>query len=136
MYATISIEGRLVADPEFRTGKDDREFCTLRLAVNQKLGTQENSTFFNCTGNEYIAKRLRKAELTKGRPLHVIGSLTVREYTDRNGVLRSSADVGILDWHFVGMKPKSDDQSDAQQKPGGKVSDEVTIPYDDDDLPL
>ena len=81
MYAIINLEGRLVADPEFRVGKEDREYCTLRLAVNQKLGPQENATFYNCTGNEYIAKRLRKSELAKGQPLQVVGNLTVREYT-------------------------------------------------------
>jgi len=142
MYAIINIEGRLVADPEFRVGKEDREFVTFRLAVNQKLGPQDNSTFFNCTGNEFIAKRMKKAELTKGRPLHVVGNLTAREYTDRNGVEHTSIDVGIMDWHFVGSKPKGDDQQSAesqepaQSNPTGKVGPEISIPSDEDELPL
>ena len=138
MYAIINLEGRLVADPEFRVGKEDREYCTLRLAVNQKLGPQENATFYNCTGNEYIAKRLRKAELSKGQPLQVVGNLTVREYTDRNGTARTSVDVGILDWHFVGPKQKDTGETAAEPEPAkaGKVCEEVTIPSDDDELPL
>lgn len=138
MYAIVNLEGRLVADPEFRVGKEDREYCTLRLAVNQRLGPQDNTTFYSCTGSEFISKRLKKAELTKGRPLHIIGNLTIREYTDRNGVTRTSADVGIMDWHFVGAKPKeqSDDPSPTAPANTGKIADEVTIPGDDDELPL
>ncbi len=138
MYAIINLEGRLVADPEFRVGKEDREYCTLRLAVNQKLGPQENATFYNCTGNEYIAKRLRKSELAKGQPLQVVGNLTVREYTDRNGTVRTSVDVGILDWHFVGPKQKDAGETAAEPVPAttGKIHEEVTISSDDDELPL
>ena len=137
MHAVISIVGRLVADPEYRVGKEDREYCTLRLAVNQRLGAQENATFFNCTGNDYIAKRLRKAEFTKGQRIHIVGNLTVREYTDRNGVTRTSVDVGILDWHFVDYKAKDANEAPAApaQRSPGKISEEIDIPSDDDELP-
>ncbi len=138
MYAELNLEGRLTADPEFRVGKEDREYVTLRLAVNQRLGPQENTTFYNCTGGEYIAKRIKKAALTKGQPLHVSGILTGREYEDRNGIKRFSLDVGIGNWHFVGSKPKDAAENAAAETPanaGGSISDEVYIPDDDDDLP-
>jgi len=145
MYAIINLEGRLVADPEFRIGREDREYCTLRLAVNQRLGPQENTTFYGCTGNEFIAKRIRKAELGKGRIIQVVGNLTVREYTDRNGVQRMSADVGILDWHFVDSRPRETGDAPAAPDaetvpaspvPAGRILSELEIPGDTDDLPL
>ena len=139
MYAELNLEGRLTADPEFRVGKEDREYVTLRLAVNQKLGPQENTTFYNCTGGEYIAKRIKKAGLTKGQPLHVSGTLTGREYEDRNGIKRFSLDVGIGNWHFVGSKPKDAADNAAAEAPansGGSISGEVSISNDDDELPL
>ena len=49
-YANLNLEGRLVNDPEFKQGKDNHEFCTFRVAVNQWHGDQEQATFFNCTG--------------------------------------------------------------------------------------
>ena len=138
MYAIVSLEGRLVADPEFRVGKEDREYCTLRLVVNQRLGAQENAAFYSCTGTEYIAKRLRKAEFTKGQRIHITGNQTIREYTDRNGVTRTSVDVGILDWHFVDFKAKDNGETPAAPAPEstGKIGEEVSIPSDDDELPL
>ncbi len=139
MYAIVNLEGRLVSDPEFRIGKEDREFCTLRLAVNQRLGPQENSSFYNCTAREAISNRIKKAGLTKGKPLHILGNLTLREYTDKNGVTHTSADVGIMDWHFVGPKPQESGENSAQAAPPantGRVAEEVTIPDDDDEIPF
>ncbi len=137
MHATIAFEGRLVADPEFRVGKDDREFCSLRMVVNQKLGEKENATFFHCTGKEFLSNRLKKAGLSKGRLLNVVGNLALQEYVDRNGITRSSLEVSMLDWYFSGPKPKApgDDAAPAGQTPTGSVENEVYLD-DDDDLPV
>ena len=39
-YAELNLEGRLVNEPEFRTGKDNQEYVTFRVAVNQQFGSQ------------------------------------------------------------------------------------------------
>ena len=137
MYAIINLEGRLVTDPEIKTGHNDREFCTFRVAVNQQLGAQENASFYTCTGNELIANRIKKASLAKGRMIHVTGKLTLREYKPRDQETRVSADVGILDWNYVGTKPKSEEQtsSAAPVGNGGTVNQEKYV-EDPDDLPL
>lgn len=95
MYAEINMEGRVVNDPEFKTGKNG-EYCTFRMVVNQKLGPQENASFYNCTGNEMIANRIKKAGVKKGRLIHINGEQTLRPYTDREGVERMSADTAMV----------------------------------------
>ena len=140
-FANLNMEGRLVNDPEYKVGKENREFCTFRIAVNQQFGAQENTSFFNCTGSEGIANRMRKAQVTKGRMIHINGNLTLREYKNRDGVTCMSADVGILDWHYVGGKPKDADNSApvAGAYPGtaqGTIRQEQYIGADDDELPL
>ena len=65
-YANLNLEGRLVNDPEFKQGKDNHEFCTFRVAVNQWHGDQEQATFFNCTGGEAMSGRIKKAGMKKG----------------------------------------------------------------------
>ena len=65
--ATINLIGRVVNEPEIREGKDQRKFVTFRLAVNNQFGASENAAFYNCTGNEFIANRVSKAGLKKGR---------------------------------------------------------------------
>lgn len=137
-YANINLEGRLVSDPEIKVGSNNREFCTFRVAVNQQFGAQENASFYNCTGNELMASRIKKAGLVKGRAIHINGNLTMREYETRDGTHRLSPDVGILDWHFVGSKPKDDDQhaeSTSAKQSGGRVNQEEYV-GDPDELPL
>ncbi len=144
MYAQINMEGRVVNEPVYRTHKD-HEFVTFRFVVNQRLGPQENTAFYSCTGNEHIANRMKKAGVTKGRLLHISGTQTIRNY-DQDGVEKTSVDIGIQDWHFAGMKPK-DDEDDSGNTPApaatgkaGTVHPEQKIPSGDDgeedDLPL
>ena len=101
-YANLNLEGRLVNDPEFKQGKDNHEFCTFRVAVNQWHGDQEQATFFNCTGGEAMSGRIKKAGMKKGRMVHITGDLVLRDYQTRDGQTRTSADVSIQNWHFVG----------------------------------
>lgn len=86
--ATINLIGRVVNEPEIREGKDQRKFVTFRLAVNNQFGASENAAFYNCTGNEFIANRVSKAGLKKGRLIHVAGSFNPREYQTKNGDIR------------------------------------------------
>ena len=74
MHATIIMEGRLVTDPEIKSGKNG-DYCTFRFVVNTKYGNQDNASFFNCTASEYIANRMQKAGIKKGRLIEIIGNL-------------------------------------------------------------
>ena len=53
MHATIIMEGRLVTDPEIKSGKNG-DYCTFRFVVNTKYGNQDNASFFNCTASTWI----------------------------------------------------------------------------------
>lgn len=73
MHATIIMEGRLVNDPEHKTGKNG-DYCIFRFVVNTKHGNQDIASFYNCTANEYIANRMKKAGIKKGRMIEIIGT--------------------------------------------------------------
>lgn len=139
-YANINLEGRLVGAPEYKTGKEGKTYVTFTVAVNQHFGPQENASFFNCTGSEFVANRIRKGGLEKGQLIHIAGNLTFREYETQSGAKRMSADVGILDWHYVGSKNANAEKSPAspavpaeQPMATGPIR---QIRIDDDDLPI
>lgn len=113
MHATIIMEGRLVTDPEIKSGKNG-DYCTFRFVVNTKYGNQDNASFFNCTASEYIANRMQKAGIKKGRLIEIIGNLNLRPYETDEGIRQISADVGVLEWHFTGSKPKGDEADSSQ----------------------
>ena len=93
-YANLNLEGRLVNDPEFKQGKDNHEFCTFRVAVNQWHGDQEQATFFNCTGGEAMSGRIKKAGMKKGRMVHITGDLVLRETVRPEHLLMSLSRTG------------------------------------------
>jgi len=135
-HASVNLIGRLTADPEFKEGKE-KEFCTFHLAVNQTYNGQSSASFFNCIGNGSIANRIRKAGVNKGSHIHVAGSLSLREYTDKDGAQRVSPDVSILDWDYVSSKPKTEEQNDETEKvpKAAQTHPEKTI-ESEDDLPI
>ena len=96
MHATIIMEGRLVTDPEIKSGKNG-DYCTFRFVVNTKYGNQDNASFFNCTASEYIANRMQKAGIKKGRLIEIIGNLNLRPYETDEGIRQISADVSVLE---------------------------------------
>lgn len=61
--------------------------------------------------------------------IHVTGKLTLREYKNRDQETRMSADVGILDWNYVGTKPKSDEHAGGAAPAGnsGSVNNEAYV---------
>ncbi len=139
MYANINLEGRVVNDPEIKTGKGDRKYITFRIVVNRQYGEQQTASFFTCNCNDQVADRIEKGGVKKGSLIHVSGSLTLRDYTDRDGNLRTSADIGVQDWQYAGTKPKSDDhvqgaKSESSEAPG-KIHPEQSIDSEDE-LPL
>lgn len=108
------------------------------LAVNNQFGATEHAAFYTCTGNEYMANRITKAGLAKGRLINLVGSFNPREYQTKTGETRMSLDVGLYDWSYVGGKPKGEDNSDdpaPAAKAPGTVQPESPI-NDEDDLPL
>ena len=72
--------------------------------------------------------------------LHLNGDLTERHYTDREGKDRTSLDLSIANWHFVGVKEKSDEEKTAPAATSApKASGTLHAPVNvnsDDDLPL
>jgi len=140
MYLNVNMEGRMVNDPEFKTGKNGREFVTFRMVVNQYYGGEENATFISCTGDEDIAARMKKVTLKKGRLLHLSGELAEHHYTNREGQDRTSLDLSIENWHFVGPKEKveetkSSPETGTAQKTNGTLHNAVNV-NSEDDLPL
>ena len=139
-YASINLEGRLVGTPEFKTGKEGKSYVTFTVAVNQHFGAQENASFYNCTGSEFVANRIKKGGLEKGQLIHITGNLTLREYETQSGAKKMSADVGILDWHYVGSKNSATEKAPAAPAVNaGQPAVRSTvrqIRIDDDDLPI
>jgi len=62
--------------------------------------------------------------LAKGRQVYVEGRLRREEYTDREGVQRTSLEVNASDIQFLGQRADTADRGAEKTKDGGQVDDE------------
>ena len=97
MSTTVHFLGTLGTDAEPGQTTTGTENLKFRAAVNTRQGQNENTTWYSVTAWGATAKGLttlaQRGLLAKGARVVVAGTLTSREYTDRNGQTRTSLDV-------------------------------------------
>ena len=131
MLNTVSLMGRLTADPELRYTGSNIPVTGFTLAVERdfKSGNGEKQTdFINIVAwrntAEFVSKWFRKGQL-----MAVTGSIQTRKYQDRDGNNRTAVEVVAEHAYFAeGKRDTEGRQADNQQAPpaqpaGRSVSD-------------
>lgn len=90
----ISIAGNLTKDAEIRHLQNGDAVTSFGLADN--LGRDKGAIFWNCSLFGKRGEALAQY-LTKGTPVTVSGSITEREWVDKEGHTRKSMDVRVND---------------------------------------
>jgi single-strand DNA-binding protein len=150
-FNKITIVGYLGRDPELRYTPQGTPVCDFSIATTErrkdKSGEfQDHTTWFR------VSLFGRQAEvasqyLSKGRQVYVEGTLTQREYTDKEGNTRTSLDVRGSDIQFISSA------ADGEQQPARASATNATsapaprreaparpapapAPVDEDDIPF
>lgn len=111
MLNHITIMGRLTRDPELRRTGSGVAVASFRIAVDRdfapKDGGERKADFIDCVAwrqtGEFISKYF-----TKGRMIVVDGRLEMRDWTDKDGNKRTSAEVVVANAYFGDSKRDSD----------------------------
>jgi single-strand DNA-binding protein len=139
-FNKIHVVGYLGRDPELRYTPDGTPVCNFSVATTErrkdKSGEfQDQTTWFR------VSLFGRQAEvasqyLSKGRQVYVEGTLTQREYTDRDGNTRTSLDVRGSEIHFIGSR--GDEAGEPSEDRSAKANPPVkpSGPISDDDIPF
>jgi single-strand DNA-binding protein len=95
----ITIVGNLGSDPEMRFTPNGVAVCKFSVAQTPRVkdGTEWKDgepSWFNCTAWRDLGEHCAES-LTRGMQVVLLGRLTMRQYTDREGVKRVSADVEV-----------------------------------------
>ena len=107
MLNTITIMGRLTRDPELRRTGSGVAVANFTLAVDRdfsgKDGSEKETDFLDVVAwrqtGEFVSKYF-----TKGRMACVTGSLQIREWTDKDGGKRRSAEIVANAVYFADSK--------------------------------
>ncbi|MCP9759905.1 single-stranded DNA-binding protein [Aquitalea sp. S1-19] len=106
---SITFDGRVVADSELKYTQGGDAVLSFRVASDIGFGEKKTTNWFGCQVWGKRAEALLPY-LIKGQQVTVYGQLTLREWTDRDGIKRLSPDVRINEVSMQGGK-----RDDAQQ---------------------
>lgn len=120
--------GRLTKNPELRHTQGGKAVASFALAVDRDF--DKNTTDFIdvvCWGNtaDFVS-----SYFTKGRAAVVSGRLQIRDWTDRDGNKRKTAEVVADNVYFADSKRESADPLDKF------TQDNKFVEVDDDDIPF
>lgn len=117
MYNRVILMGRLTRDPEMRTTPSGVSMCRFSIAVDRrfaKQGEERQADFFDVTVWRQTAEFVCKY-FTKGRMIHIEGTIQNNNYTDQNGVKRYATAIIADQVSFCG--DKSAPEGSPQYKP-------------------
>lgn len=121
---SISISGNLGKDAEVKFLPNGDPVCNFSVADSQ--GRDKPSIWWNCS---LFGKRAESLApyLTKGQTVTVIGNITEREWTDKEGNKRKAQEVRVNDLALQGGKREASGTQRHQQvsTPDNFVSDDI-----------
>lgn len=108
---SVHLIGNLGQDPNFYESDNGGKFVRLSLATNEvytaKNGEKVTKTYWHtCVANGKLAESL-KNNTAKGRKIAIQGQLRYSQYTDKQGVDRTSAEIRINDYYLLDKQPQS-----------------------------
>lgn len=120
MLNHITIMGRLVADPELRYTQSGVAVASFRVAVDRDYqprdGGEKQTDFINVVAwrqtGEFVSKYFNK-----GSMIVVSGRLQMRDWTDKEGGKRTTAEVVADNVYFGETKRSRDENAGAYSAP-------------------
>lgn len=111
---SITIAGNLTKDCETRYTNAGEAVLTFGVADNQ--GKEKSAIFWTCSLFGRRAESL-SPYLTRGQAVTVVGTVSERAWTDKDGTPRKSMDVRVSDVALQGGRRESNVLQPAQRQP-------------------
>ena len=126
MLNHITIMGRMTRDPELRYTNAGTAVASFALAVDRDFkgqNGQKETDFIECTAWKGTAEFVSKY-FAKGRMAVVEGRLQIRDWTDKQGNKRKSAEVVVSNIYFGDSRREEERHEDDFQEPDFEEMDE------------
>ena len=122
MLNHITIMGRLVRDPELRYTQSQTPVASFTLAVDRDFAGRDSgerqTDFIDCVAwrqtGEFVSKYFQKGSMAV-----VAGRLQIRDWTDRDGNKRRTAEVVAENVYFGESKRREDGAAPARRESYG-----------------
>jgi single-strand DNA-binding protein len=137
MSNNISFVGHIGNDPELKKiGEND--LLELNVANNVGFGDRRSTNWFRCSiwGKRAVSLQ---PHLSKGKQVFVTGQLTLRDYTNKEGEKRISADIRVGEIEFFNTDRSPEQQSSPDNdssSPASVPAPAASTPETKDDMPF
>lgn len=128
MLNHIDIMGRLTRDPELRRTGSGIAVANFTVAVDRDFSGQDGSKetdYLDCVAwrqtGEFVSKFFRK-----GNMIVVSGRLEIRNWTDKDGNKRKTAEINVQNAYFGESKKSSESNGNSCGSYGGNAYPEAT----------
>ena len=124
----ITIAGGLGRDAELKYLNNGDPICNFSVADSQ--GRDKGTIWWNCSLFGKRGEALAQY-LTKGQSVTVVGSVTEREWQDKEGNKRKSMDVRVSEIALQGGRKDSEPQEERRAAPKP-----APVDFDDEQIPF
>lgn len=138
MLNKIVLMGRLTRDPELRRTGSGTAVTSFSLAVDRDFKSQsgeKETDFIDIVAWKSTAEFVSRY-FTKGRMAVVEGRLQIRDWTDKDGSKRRTAEVVADNVYFGDSRTSEGSNAPAYATPTNKNSDFAEIGEEDGELPF
>lgn len=126
----ITCTGRIAADAEVKYTPAGDPIAEFRLASDVGFGEKKTTNWFRCSIFGKRGEALAQ-HLAKGTPVTVFGTLTLREWTNKEGNKQLSPDLRIDEIELQGGKKEGQPKPPERNSQAGKRAD-----FDSEDIPF
>lgn len=140
-FSKAIIIGNITKDPELRAISSGSQVCSFSVAVNRNFKGQDGSdkesvSFINCTAWGKVGEIISQYA-HRGTGIMVSGRLEQRSYEAKDGSKRSTTEIVVEDFNFLGGRDGGADYSSAQAEASDIVPDDIPDePIDLNDVPF
>lgn len=120
---------RLGGNAELRFTSENVAVCQFNSALSSGYGKNEKTTWMRCSLFGKRAESLTPM-LLKGTQIAVTGEISLNEYTNKAGEVKSSLELRVNEVTLLGKKDS------AESRPAEQKTENVDSPEIDDDLPF
>ena len=141
MLNKIILMGRLAREPELKRTTSGTEVTSFSLAVDRDFKShsgEKETDWIDCVAWRGTAETVCKY-FTKGRMMIVVGRLQIRDWADKDGGKRRSAEVVADNVYFADSKrsESNDNQRENFNALSGRLNDDfVPISEEGGDIPF
>lgn len=139
----VHLLGRCGRDPEIRTvGQNNLKVATFSLCTGGRYQAKDGREMDDSAWHNIVAWRsladLSESHIKKGSQIFVIGHLSYRKYSDKNGVERMITEIVAERIELCGRAPEAGQTPTVNhvQPKANDIEDIGDLPPDDDGMPF